>query len=193
VHLARTLCDSLVAEVLILSALYKLANPDRYRQAAAGYSLYRRAAGRLPIPAWLPWLLPLLEIAAGGLLLTPNVGTQLAGGALASMLFVLFLVLLDRDDRVYITNCGCWGRDDVTVPRVAFLWRNGIVAGVAFAALALAANTGPLSSGFTTLAGVGLALPFAMLALEFPTVASLFALRPPSAMAESESRSRSLS
>ncbi len=118
------LCDSLVAEVLILSAVYKFANPDRFRQAAADYSLYRRFSNRVRVPRALPWVLPLLESAAGALLLIPNLrSAQVAGGALACILFAMFVLVLDRDDRISITNCGCWGSNDVTVPRSAFLWR----------------------------------------------------------------------
>lgn len=59
--------------------------------------------------------------------------------------------------------------------------------------LSLAATVNPLPSGLQTLAGVGLALPFAVLCLEFPTIATLILLRPPAAIAGPAPRSTRLS
>jgi hypothetical protein len=169
----------LVADVLLLSAVYKLIRPRDYLQAVRSYRLTRHLnkAAR----SWLAPAVPLAEVVSAGLIFVP--ATRVTGLALAIAVLAVFYVVVGRDDRPVIANCGCWGRPEFGVSHRVLLVRNAGLLAISAAALAGTAALNPASHGnaLETFAAVGLALPFSFLILEVPELFMLASLRPGSA------------
>jgi hypothetical protein len=159
-----------VALVLVLAALAKLKDVELFGHALAAYEL-------LP-ERWLPWVaraLPLLELAAGLLLLplaTRPLGAALALAALGLATLALLLAL--RAGRTDI-DCGCGGASDGQgpSPSPALVLRNCVL--LALAALALV----PAGPRATTALDVFAALAAALFTLGlYATTNQLLANRP---------------
>jgi hypothetical protein len=96
---------SALAAVFLLAGIGKLREPDSFQAAVEGYELLPS-----PVVRALVWLLPLAELAAGGLLLMTT--TRSAGALLALSLLALFGAAIGTNllrGRAGI-DCGCgWG------------------------------------------------------------------------------------
>jgi uncharacterized membrane protein YphA (DoxX/SURF4 family) len=178
-----TALSCLVAEVLLLSAGYKILNPRGYRQAVDSYR-WLRALPSLP-RGILAWSAPPIETACAVAVLIPP--ARPAGLAATLAVFLIFYVVVGGDDRPIIANCGCWGFTEKGVPKQVLLARNLAPMGVTVTALALnlfavstdvAATIGG-SRVLGTAAAVGALLPVALLVLEVPELLMIAALRKP--------------
>ena len=168
----------LVAEVLLLSAAYKIFRPRDYLDAVNSYRRLRTAPPRLRL--LVAWAAPPTEVVTAVLVMIPASRTY--GLVAACGVFAAFYVVVGGDDRPVIANCGCWGVASVAVSRRALLGRNIVLIGVAGAALAAAQFTsGTILVGGSQVVGAfvasGLMLPFALLALEFPELFMIATLR----------------
>jgi hypothetical protein len=96
----------LVADVLLLSAVYTLIRPRDYLQAVRSCRLTRHLnkAAR----SWLAPAVPLAEVVSADLIFVP--ATRVTGLALAIAVLAVFYVVVGRDHRPVIANCGSWGR-----------------------------------------------------------------------------------
>lgn len=112
---------SLVADVLLLSAMYKLIRPRDYLEAMQSYRLTRRL--NKAIRSLLARAAPLAEVASAALIFIP--ATRVAGLALAIAVLTVFYVLVGQDDRPVIANCGCWGRSQFGVSHRVLLVLQG--------------------------------------------------------------------
>ncbi|MGH3190312.1 MAG: MauE/DoxX family redox-associated membrane protein [Streptosporangiaceae bacterium] len=167
---------SLVAETLLLSALYKVIRPRDYLKAVRSYRLVRHLDK--PVQSLLAWAAPLAEIAGAALIFVP--ATRVAGLALAIAVLTVFYLVVGGDDRPVIANCGCWGRSEFGVSHRVLLARNAGLLIISAATLAGAAAVTPPGHASLPqiLAAAGLALPFSLLALELPELIMLASLRP---------------
>lgn len=166
----------MVAEVLVLSAGYKLLRPRDY--IAAVHS-YRRLHGLSPgLRSRLAWAAPVAEFATAVLIMVP--ATRLVGLAAACAAFLVFYVVVGGDDRPVIANCGCWGRASFGVSRRVLLGRNLALVAIAAGALTGTAFAGPLASRdiLEVFVALGMMLPFAFLILEIPELLMLAKIQP---------------
>jgi hypothetical protein len=179
-----TALSCLVADVLLLSAGYKILNPRDYRQAVDSYR-WLRALPRLP-RGMLAWSVPPIEAACAVLVLIPPV--RPAGLAATLGVFLVFYVVVGGDDRPIIANCGCWGFTEKGVPKQVLLARNlglMVITVTAFALNLFAVKTDVVatiggSRVLGTAAAVGALLPIALLVLEVPELLMIATLRKPS-------------
>ncbi|MDQ2814946.1 MAG: hypothetical protein M3Z75_24610 [Actinomycetota bacterium] len=169
----------LVADVLLLSAVYKLTRWQDYLAAVQSYRLTRRLNTK--VRSVLAWTVPLAEVTGAAMTFVP--ATRLAGLALAIAVLAVFYTVVGKDDRPVIANCGCWGRSEFGVSHRVLLARNAGLLVISIAALAGTAALSPAGRGslVETLAAIGLAIPFGFLALELPELLMLASLRPGSA------------
>lgn len=116
-----------VAVLFLLAALAKLRDIELFQAVLDDYQLLPS-----PLVAVIARVLPMLELAAGVLLLP--VASRLWGSALALALLVLVsgaVAINLRRGRSRIT-CGCG--DDALPLSAGLLWRNGVVGAVALVA-----------------------------------------------------------
>lgn len=179
-----TALSCLVADVLLLSAGYKVLNPRDYRQAVESYRWLRVLPWRSR--GLLAWTAPPIEAACAVLVLIPPV--RPAGLAATLAVFLVFYFVVGGDDRPVIANCGCWGFTETGVPKQVLLVRNLGLIGVTVTTFALnlfAVRTGVAvtvdgSRALGTAAAVGALLPIALLVLEMPELLMIATLRKPS-------------
>jgi hypothetical protein len=161
-HLLVVLARSTVGAALIASAIWKLRNPQEFRRAfVAAPALIRRVA-------YVPGLLPGIELIVGGLAVAPSRAGQL--GATASFLLVAFftVVAVGFDNG---GSCGCWAEPQSAssnrVLRRAFFVRNAV--------LMAAAAAGALTADALPFAQAAVVIPLGVLAafivLEIPQIA----------------------
>lgn len=165
------LASSFLANVLALSAGYKLFKFDEYLAAVSNFSLFRSFNRRLLHLG--ASTVPAVEIGVAALLLIP--GTNDLGLLSATALVGVFLVVVALEARPQIAHCGCWGVASVDVPKWAYLARNLLLVAVAGAATALSVRLGTAVdwSAVEAILGVGIMLPLALLGLELPQIVHL--------------------
>jgi hypothetical protein len=165
------LAPLLVAEVLVLSAGFKVLRAGEYGSALAAFTTLERLSPRMRRLAGS--LVPLVELAVAALVLAPP--TRVVGALAAAVLVSCFSAAIALDRRTSLARCGCWGSARVDVPKPAYLLRNGVLlAGAVIAALAGAAPTaGAAESALVAL----MMAPFALLTLELPHLAHMASIR----------------
>lgn len=166
----------LVAEVLTLSAGYKVLKPGEYRQALGSYERLRHLPPTLL--GFLAVAAPVAEIVTASLIYPAP--TRLAGLAAAFAVLLTFYVLVGSDERQVIANCGCWGRAAVSIPRRVVMARNlmlMVIGGGALLAMLTGAAGRSVEVGGShvlgALAVAGMVLPFALFILEMPELVML--------------------
>ncbi|MFC6422767.1 MauE/DoxX family redox-associated membrane protein [Ornithinimicrobium tianjinense] len=127
---ALALAPLTLAAVLVLSGVAKLGDPGSTASMIRLLRLPSFLAG-----AVVPRLLPVVELVAAVLLLTPWIWTYAVGAALALGLFTAFLLVVARamtfDPR---PTCGCFGRVGNHQITARTVWRNVLLLALALVA-----------------------------------------------------------
>jgi hypothetical protein len=170
------LCGGLVADVLLLSSVFKLARWTEYKQGFRDFRLLRwdRRSSR-----YVLILVPILEGTTALLLFVPSLGITRLASFSALVLFGAFTGLLSTDDRTAIANCGCWGKTLVSVPRAFYIARSGVL--LVLAATVFGGTSfllSPYSAAVTRrLELSALTLPVALLLLDSPRIAQILVVQ----------------
>jgi hypothetical protein len=153
----------LVAEVLLLSAGFKLSRRAEYASALASFTALERWPA--PVRRLVGLSVPLAEFAIAALMLTAP--TRALGAAAAVILVSGFSAVVALDRRPAVARCGCWGSARLEVPRSAYLVRNGVLLAAAAAAL-LGSFAVPTPDLLDQVLVALMMIPFALLTLELP-------------------------
>lgn len=175
--MVTALLASFLAEVLLLSATFKLLRYQDYLDGISSYTALRRIPGLRRYIRPLAWGVPTAESIAGAALLFPR--SQLAASIVSCGLFLSFYMLVGADQRSLIANCGCWGRTSVEAPRIALAVRNAFLVAAAGFLVAWQLIGGPPPTIAISLAAIAIASPFSLLTLELPQFIQVASIRSP--------------
>jgi hypothetical protein len=164
------LAATLVADVLLLSAGFKATHYREYASAARSFNAVRHLG---PVVNLLVVAIPVVEAALGGLILLPD--TRDIGLLGSCIVAVLFVFVLQVDDRRVLAHCGCWGAVSPDVPRSHYLFRSAVLAALASAALGAEVTSSNMQQfdAFEVVVLACATLPVALLLLESPQIIHL--------------------
>lgn len=162
--MARALLAALLVWVMLLSLGYKLARPSAYMSALRRYTALANFG--VAKTRALAGLTVIGEVATVTCLILRD--TQAAGAGLAAAQFFSYSIVIALDRRERIADCGCWGLKIVST-RTGLLARNAILFATASALCVISVTASP-GSYRNMIAALMLAVPFALLLIEFPTL-----------------------